>query len=164
MGWKWESELEREERYREDDEETDRRWMQRLLAQQPTAAEMIQFKKVQEQLAEALEAEVAVSEDDRPGFCEVACTPPKKLDEVRTPTRKFRVEDPQKSTKLKTGKRVQDQQAEDSRAPFCEARCTPRKFSKALRGLVEDPQKSKKLKTGWFMNDHELDFRGDWGG
>ena len=164
MGWKWESELEREERYREDEEETNRRWMQQLLAQQPTAAEMIQFKKVQEQLAEALEAEVAVSEDDRPGFCEVACTPPKKLDEVRTPTRKFRVEDPQKSTKLKTGKRVQDQQAEYSRAPFCEARCTPRKFSKALRGLVEDPQKSKKLKTGWFMNDHELDFRGDWGG
>ena len=111
MGWKWESELEREERYREDDEETNRRWMQQLLAQQPTAAEMIQFKKVQEQLAEALEAEVAVSEDPRPGFCEVACTPPKKLDEVRTPTRKFRVEDPQKSTKLKTGKRVQDQQA-----------------------------------------------------
>ena len=142
MGWKWETELEREERYREDDEETDRRWMQRLLAQQPTAAEMIQFKKVQEQLAEALEAEVAVSEDDRPGFCEVACTPPKKLDEVRTPTRKFRVEDPQKSTKLKTGKRVQDQQEEDSRAPFCEARCTPRKFTKKLRGLVEDPQKA----------------------
>ena len=164
MGWKWESELEREERYREDEEETNRRWMQQLLAQQPTAAEMIQFKKVQEQLAEALEAEVAVSEDDRPGCCEVACTPPKKLDEVRTPTRKFRVEDPQKSTKLKTGRRVQDQQAEDSRAPFCEARCTPRKFSKALRGLVEDPQKSKKLKTGWFMNDHEWDFRGDWGG
>ena len=113
MGWRWETELEREERYREDDEFTKRRSMEELLAQQPTAAEMIQFihqfrgigvEKVQDQLAEVL------AEDPRPGFCEVACTPPRQL-EVRTPTRKFSlVEDPQKFKKLKTGKRVQDQQ------------------------------------------------------
>ena len=77
MGWKWDTETEREERYREDDEETKRRWMEELLVQQPTAAEMIQFvhqfigigvEKVQDQLAEVL------AEDPRPGFWEVACT------------------------------------------------------------------------------------------
>ena len=118
------------------------------MAQQPIAAEMMQFinmmRAVPDQQVEVPEAELAsstptksISRDRSVEEAQDQQQAP-EAEVASTPTKKF-----------KTG----------------EVACTPtRKFNKSLRGLVEDPQKFKKLKSGWFMNDHTRDFRGDWGG